>query len=174
MKIISVWAIPAFAFVVILYGFTKKINVFDTFIDGTKSGFKAVLSIAPAILGLFAAIGVFRASGAMDIVSGLLMPITRKFGIPSSLINFALLRPVSGSGSLALARDIFKTEGPDSFVSFVTSVMMGSTETTFYTLAVYFGSVGIRKTRYAPACSLTADCISFVISFLITKWIFAL
>lgn len=173
MKIISVWAIPAFAFVVILYGFTKKINVFDTFIDGTKSGFKAVLSIAPAILGLFAAIGVFRASGAMDIVSGLLMPMTRKFGIPSSLINFALLRPVSGSGSLALARDIFKTEGPDSFVSFVTSVMMGSTETTFYTLAVYFGSVGIRKTRYAPACSLFADCVSFVMSFIVVKMMFA-
>lgn len=172
MKIISVWAIPVFAFSIILYGFIKKINVFDAFIEGTKSGFKAVLSIAPAIVGLFAAIGVFRSSGAMDMLAGFLSPITSRLGIPPSLINFALLRPVSGSGALALARDIFEAEGADSFVSFATSIMMGSTETTFYTLAVYFGSVGIRKTRYAPACSLFADCVSFVMSFIIAKMIF--
>ena len=154
-------------------GMRAKINVYDAFIEGAKDGFQTAVRIIPYLIAILVSIGVFRASGAMDIVSGLLMPMTRKFGIPSSLINFALLRPVSGSGSLALARDIFKTEGPDSFVSFVTSVMMGSTETTFYTLAVYFGSVGIRKTRYAPACSLFADCVSFVMSFIVVKMMFA-
>lgn len=172
MNIISVWSIPIFAFLIILFGFIKKINVFSTFTDGTKNGFKAVISIAPAILGLFAAIGVFRSSGAMDIFAKIISPATSKLGIPSSLINFAILRPVSGSGALALAKDIFTTEGADSFVSFATSVMMGSTETTFYTLAIYFGSVGIRKTRYAPACSLLADCVSFVMSFLLAKVFF--
>lgn len=174
MKYISVWSVPVFVFIIVLYGFVKRINVFDAFMEGTKNGFKSIISIAPALIGLFASIGVFRSSGAMDIISKLASPITNFLKIPSSLINFAILRPISGSGSLALAKDIITSEGADSFTAFATSVMMGSTETTFYTLAIYFGSVGIRKTRYAPACSLTADCISFVISFLITKWIFAL
>jgi spore maturation protein B len=174
MKVISVWCIPIFVFIIVFYGFIKKVNVFDAFMEGTKSGFKSVASIAPALTGLFAAIGVFRSSGAMDIIAKCLSPVTDHLNIPTSLVNFALLRPISGSGSLALAKDIITSEGADSFAAFATSVMMGSTETTFYTLAIYFGSVGIRKTRYAPACSLMADCVSFVMSFLITKWIFAL
>lgn len=174
MKVISVWCIPIFVFIIVFYGFIKKVNVFDAFMEGTKSGFKSVVSIAPALTGLFAAIGVFRSSGAMDIIAKCLSPVTDRLNIPTSLVNFALLRPISGSGSLALAKDIITSEGADSFAAFATSVMMGSTETTFYTLAIYFGSVGIRKTRYAPACSLIADCVSFVMSFLITKWIFAL
>ena len=169
MKFISVWCIPFFVFVIVIYGFIKKINVFDTFMEGTKNGFKSIISISPALIGLFAAIGVFRSSGAMDVISRLLSPVTKLLKIPSSLINFALLRPISGSGSLALAKDIIASEGADSFTAFATSVMMGSTETTFYTLAIYFGCVGIRKTRYAPACSLIADCISFFASFIIAK-----
>ena len=174
MKLISVWCIPVFVFLIVLYGLIKKINVFDAFMEGTKSGFKSVVSIAPALVGLFAAIGVFRSSGAMDVIAKILSPVTNLLKMPSSLINFALLRPISGSGSLALAKDIIATEGADSFTAFATSVMMGSTETTFYTLAIYFGSVGIRKTRYAPACSLISDCVSFIMSFLITRWFVAL
>jgi len=106
MKYISVWSVPVFVFIIVLYGFVKRINVFDAFMEGTKNGFKSVISIAPALIGLFASIGVFRSSGAMDIISKLISPITDFLKIPSSLINFAILRPISGSGSLALAKDI--------------------------------------------------------------------
>ncbi|MBQ7901312.1 MAG: spore maturation protein [Clostridia bacterium] len=172
MQLISNYAIPMFVIIIISAGALKKVNVFDSFVSGAMNGFKAVFSIAAPIVGLFAAIGVLRASGTMELIAQLVSPITDLFDIPPSLVNFALLRPVSGSGSLALANDIFAAEGVDSFGAYAASIMMGSTETTFYTLAVYFGSVGVRKTRYAPACSLIGDCVSFVASIIVAKMFF--
>ena len=169
MQIISNFAIPVVVVFIIASGLAKNVNVVDTFTSGATEGLKAVISISTPIIGLFAAIGVLRASGTMDMLAGAISPVTEFLGIPPSLINFALLRPVSGSGSLALANDIFSSEGADSFAAYAASVMMGSTETTFYVLAVYFGSVGIRKTRYAPACSLISDCVSFVASIMAAK-----
>lgn len=169
MNSISTYIIPIAVCIIISAGIRAKINIFDTFTKGAKEGFGAVFSIATPLVGLMAAIGVLRASGFMDILAKLVSPITNLLGIPSDLISFALLRPVSGSGSLALANDIFSTHGPDSFVSNAASVMMGSTETTFYVLAIYFGAVGIKKTRYAPLCSLTADFVSFVASITVAK-----
>lgn len=169
MSIISIYAIPILVCIIICAGIRAKINIFDTFTSGAKDGFAAVFSIATPLIGLMAAIGVLRASGVMELLAHLISPVTNRIGIPAELVNFALLRPVSGSGSLALANDIFATEGVDSFVSNTISVMMGSTETTFYVLAIYFGSVGIKKTRYAPLCSLTADFVSFVASIVAAK-----
>ena len=169
MQIISNYAIPVVVIFIIATGMAKKVNVFDAFTSGATDGFKAVISIATPIIGLFAAIGVLRASGTMELISHLISPVTDFLGIPPSLVNFALLRPVSGSGSLALANDIFSAEGADSFAAYAASVMMGSTETTFYVLAVYFGSVDLSKTRYTPACSLIADCVSFVASIVVAK-----
>ena len=169
MNSISIYIIPIVVCIIISAGIRAKINIFNTFTHGAKDGFGAVLSIAPPLIGLMSAIGVLRASGAMDMMAHLISPVTTLFGIPPTLINFALLRPVSGSGTLALANDIFAAEGVDSFVSNVASVMMGSTETTFYVLAIYFGAVGIKKTRYAPLCSLTADFVSFIASILVGR-----
>lgn len=169
MSIVSVYAVPLLVCIIICSGIKSRINIFDTFTTGAKEGFTAVFSIAAPLLGLMAAIGVLRASGVMELLSNLISPITNLVGIPADLVNFALLRPVSGSGSLALANDIFASEGVDSFVSNAASVMMGSTETTFYVLAIYFGAVGVKKTRYAPLCSLTADCVSFVASIIAAR-----
>jgi spore maturation protein B len=169
MKTISVYAIPLLVCIIICSGIRKRINIFDTFTTGAKDGFFAVFSIATPLIGLMAAIGVLRASGTMDLISRLLSPVTNLLNIPSELLSFALLRPVSGSGSLALANDIFSAEGADSFVSNAVSVMMGSTETTFYVLAIYFGAVGVKKTRYAPLCSLTADFVSFIASIIAAR-----
>lgn len=169
MNIISLYAIPVIVCIIICSGIRAEINIFDTFTTGAKDGFSALISISTPLIGLMAAIGVLRASGTMDLISHLISPITNFLGIPAELVNFALLRPVSGSGSLALATDIFATEGVDSFVSNAASVMMGSTETTFYVLAIYFGAVGVKKTRYAPLCSLSADFVSFVTSIIAAK-----
>ena len=169
MKIVSVYAVPILVCIIICSGIRKRINIFDTFTTGAKDGFAAVFSIATPLIGLMAAIGVLRASGAMELFAHLISPVTDRFNIPPELVNFALLRPISGSGSLALANDIFASEGVDSFVSNAASVMMGSTETTFYVLAIYFGAVGVKKTRYAPLCSLTSDFVSFIASIVAAK-----
>lgn len=164
MRIISVYAMPVMIVFIILYAFFKKTDVYSAFTSGATSGLMSVVSIIPSVLALFAAIGVFRASGAMDMLAAILRPVTNLLGIPESLVSFALLRPVSGSGSLAMANDIFAAEGVDSFAAKAVSVMMGSTETTFYTLAVYFGAVGIKNTSYAMKCALFADFVCFIAS----------
>ena len=164
MRIISLYAMPAMIMIITTYAFFKKTDVYSSFTEGAASGLKSVVSIIPSVLALFAAIGVFRASGAMDMLSSAIRPVTKLLGIPESLVSFALLRPVSGSGSLAMANDIFTSEGVDSFAAKVVSVMMGSTETTFYTLVVYFGAVGIKNTSYAMKCALLADFVCFIAS----------
>ena len=172
MKIISLYAIPCMVVFIVAYGFFKKTDVYGAFVEGAASGLKSLANIIPPVLGLFAAIGVFRASGAMDILAASLRPFTNFFNIPEPLVSFALLRPVSGSGSLAMANDIFVSEGVDSFSAKVVSVMMGSTETTFYTLAVYFGAVGIKNTSYAMKCALFADFVCFVASIWVCNMLF--
>lgn len=164
MKIVAVYAMPLMIFLILMYALCNKTDAYSAFTEGASSGLKAVVGILPSVMGLFAAIGVFRASGAMDILAVILRPVTNFLGIPDSLLSFALLRPVSGSGSLAMASDIFASEGVDSFTSKAVSVMMGSTETTFYTLAVYFGAVGIKNTSYAMKCALLADFVCFISS----------
>lgn len=168
----GIYIIPAIICAIILYGFIKGINVFDAFGEGVKRGVQSVASIFPALFGLFIAISVLRASGLVDFIANLMSPVCNFLRFPSELLPFALLRPVSGSGSLAMASDLFKTLGADSFEGRLASVMMGSTETTFYTIAVYFGACKIKNIRYTLKTALLADLFSVIASVAVCLWYF--
>jgi len=136
MKTISLFVIPLICIIIISYGFIKRVNIFEAFLEGAAEGVATVIRILPALVGLVAAIAMFRTSGALNFIIELLSPITRILGVPDEVMPLALLRPVSGSGALALVSDILSRFGADSEAGRIASVMMGSTETTFYTLCV--------------------------------------
>lgn len=161
---IGTFVIPFVICFFICWGLFKKINVYDAFTCGVKDGFTTVASIFPSLFALFIAVSVLRASGLVDFVAGFMKSLCSAVHFPSELVPFALLRPVSGSGSLAMAADIFETLGPDSFSGRLASVIMASTETSFYTTSVYFGSVGTKNIRHALKCALCADVFSIVVS----------
>ena len=172
IKTASVYAIPAMFVIILLAGIMNNVKVYDAFIDGAKDGITTVVKIIPSLVGLLVAIGVFRASGALDLLVFALNPVTSFLGIPSQVLPLALLRPISGSASLALVSDIMKQYGPDSLTGRIASTMMGSTETIFYTITVYFGAVGIKNIRYTLAAALLADLASVIASVWICKLIF--
>ncbi len=163
---ISSLIIPAVIFLIIFYAMYRRVNIFDAFTEGAKDGLKTSVKILPSLVGLLAAVTMLRASGFFDAVQNLIMPITDFLGFPKELVPLAAIRPISGSASLATVRDILQGFGPDSFVGRCASVMMGSTETTFYTLAVYLGSVGITNSRYTVKAALLADLTGIVMSVL--------
>ena len=172
MKSFSNLAIPLLLFVVPLIGFVKKVKVYEVFIDGAKEGFNIAVRIIPYLVAILVAIGMFRASGAMDVFVRIFSPITRLIGMPAEVLPVAIMRPLSGSGSLGIITDLLKTHGPDSFIGRLASTMFGSTETTFYVLAVYFGSVGIKRTRHAVAAGLTGDLVGLLMAVLICRIVF--
>ena len=135
----------------------QKVDIFDAFLVGAKDGLKSLFSILPALVGLITAITLFRASGALDFLTKLLAPVTKPLGLPAEIMPLALLRPISGSGSLAILGDLFASAGPDSLAGRIASVVMGSTETTFYALAVYYGAVKIKNIRHTLPAALCAD-----------------
>ena len=161
---VSDFAIPVVILVVLTFALLKKCEVYSSFTFGAREGIETAVKIVPQLVGLLVAIKVFDASGAMDYVFRILSPVAKFLHFPSQALPFALLRPVSGSGSLAMATDLFGKYGPDSFVGRVVSVMMGSTETTFYTVAVYFGAVGVKNVRHTLLCALLADLVSMGLS----------
>jgi len=155
--------VVAIIFILILgYGIAKRVDCFASFRDGAKDGIETCVQIVPTMVGLMVAIAVFRASGAMDFLISLLIPVTSIFGIPESVLPMALLRPVSGSGSLALLNDIFQNQGPDSTAGRISSVMMGSTETVFYITAVYLTAINVKKTSYIMPISLFCSFLGFI------------
>lgn len=156
----SQYAIPVLFLLILGFGLIREVKVYDVFVEGAKEGIATIIRIIPTLVGLIVAVGVFRASGALDFLVYLTSPIAGLLGIPPEAMPLALLRPVSGSASLALVAETIRLYGPDSFVGRVVSTMMGSTETIFYTLAVYFGSVGIRNIRYTLIAALIADAVS--------------
>jgi len=172
VKLLSTYAIPTIILIILSLGMYKEIKVYDVFVEGAKEGIKTVVRIIPSLVGLMVAVGVFRASGALDLLIYAAGPLASILGIPSEAMPLAFLRPISGSASLALVSDIIKTYGPDSFIGRVVSTMMGSTETIFYTLAVYFGSVGIKNIRYTLAAALVADTVSVIVSVWICAFVF--
>lgn len=157
---------------IIVYGLLRKVKVYDSFIEGAKDGFTTVLNIMPTIIGLMVAIGVLRASGALDALTGLFAPFCRLIGFPEEALPLTLMRTVSSSASTGLLIDIFKTFGPDSFIGRFVSIMMSSTETIFYTMSVYFLSVKITKTRYTLGAALLANLAGIVASIYITQMLF--
>ena len=149
---------------VALCGAVRGVDVYAALTHGAEEGLGVLLRIVPALVGLLTAVSMFRSSGAMDALSGLLEPVLEWLGIPAQTAPLMLIRPVSGSGALAVGTELMTTYGPDSYIGRVAAVMLGSTETTFYTIAVYFGSAGIHRTRHAMPAALLADLTGFVAS----------
>lgn len=169
---VSLWAIPVLLVIIPLIGVIRKVKVFDVFIDGAKEGFDVAVKIIPFLVGILVAIGMFRGSGAMTILTEALRPLLARTIFPPELVPLAILRTLSGSGSLGLATDLIKTYGPDSFIGRTAATMYGSSETTFYVIAVYFGAVGVRKTRHAIPAALVGDFVAAVAAVAICAWMF--
>lgn len=172
IKVLSNLAIPLIIFTIVGIAALRKVPVYENFVDGAKEGFNVAIRIIPYLVAMLVAIGMFRASGAMDILTSAISPVTNALGLPSELFPLAVIRNLSGSGSLGLMTDLLKTHGPDSFIGRLASIMMGSHETTFYVLAVYFGSVGVTKVRHAPLAGIFSDIISVLAAVLLVRWLF--
>lgn len=168
----SDYVIPAIVTIIILHGTFKGIDIFTAFVEGVKEGFKIVLNIIPSLVAIFLAIGMFSFSGGLDVLCSFLNPVSSFLGIPAELIPLTILSPVSGSGSLGMFEAVLKQHGADSFIGRCASVMMGSTETTFYTTTVYYGAVGVKKSRHTLLCALCADFTSFIFSPRLVKLFF--
>jgi spore maturation protein B len=173
IDVISIIAIPALIFFIVIYGVIKKVKIYEAFVEGAKEGFNVGVRIIPYLVAMLVAIGIFRAGGAMEILATVLSPVTKLIGMPSEALPMAIIRPLSGSGALGVMSDIIKTHGPDSLIGKMVSVMMGSSETTFYVLAVYFGSVSISRTRQAVWGGIVVDIVGVLTSVLIVNLIFA-
>lgn len=175
MKIIlyiSDMLIPLTILGILAYGFLQKVNVYDTFVEGAKDGISIAFKIWPTIVGLMVAIGMLRASGTLDVLSIVVKPFTEAVHIPSPLVPLILMRPISAAGSTGIVLDLFQKFGPDSYIGRVASVMMGCTETVFYTISLYFMSVKIKNTRYAVKGALWATFAGIAASIIICLWIF--
>lgn len=163
------YIIPSIVLIIIIFGFIKKVNLFDTFILGASEGFKSAISLVPSLVGLIVAVNMLKSSGAFDIFSNFLSPFFKFISVPCEVVPMAFLRPISGGGSIALLDNLLKSYGADSLIGRLSSIMMGSTETTFYTLTVYFSAVKIKDTKYAFICSTIADIFSMIFSVIVLK-----
>jgi spore maturation protein B len=169
---LSALIIPLIVLLVLGIGALKRVKVYESFVEGAKEGFNVAVRIIPFLVAMLVAIAMFRASGAMDVLTTLLAPLTNIIGMPSEVLPMALMRPLSGSGSLGVMSELMEVHGPDSLIGFISSTMFGSTETTFYVIAVYFGAVNIRKTRYAIPAGLAADAAGLLAAVLICRMIY--
>ena len=165
-------SIPIIILIIICFALIRRVSVFDAFREGAADGLKTSLSIVTPIIGLMVAISMLRASGALDLFAFLLRPLTSLIGLDENLLPLALLRPVSGSGSLGIVSETVARFGADSVVAKTACVMAGSPETTFYTLAVYFGAVGIKKTRHSAAAAILADIAGVIICIIVCSAFF--
>lgn len=172
MNNISLYAIPLILLGITTYGVVKKVKVYEAFTEGAKEGFTTAVRIIPFLTAMLVAIGVFRASGSMDYFAKLVAPLTNAIGMPSEVLPMAIMRPLSGGGASGIMNSLFTEYGPDSLVGRMASVMNGSTDTTFYVLAVYFGSVSIKKGRYALTAGLLADLAGLLAAVIITNMVF--
>lgn len=163
VNFISNLAMPLIILLIVTYGLMEKNKVFDDFLEGAKEGIEIVFSILPTLVGLFVAIGALRNSGILDMIIRIITPLLNVIHFPSEIMPLAMLRPISGSGSIAVATDIMKTYGVDSSIGMIASVIMGSTETTLYTIAVYTSCVKIKKTRFVLVAALTADVVGMLV-----------
>lgn len=156
------WLMPFLIGTIVMYGFSRRVKVYESLIQGAKEGFQIAVMIIPFLVAILVAVGMFRASGALDFLVGTLQPLTSAVGIPAESLPMALVRPLSGQGAFAVMSETLSIHGPDTFVGWVVSVINGSTETTFYVLAIYFGSIGVRATRHTIIACLAADLTGFV------------
>lgn len=166
------YVVPLILLTASLLALRKKENTYDLLISGAADGLKLMLTIAPALILLLTAVSMLRSSGAVEILSNCLSPVLCFLGIPPETAMLVLIRPISGSAALAVGADLIGTYGPDSTIGRTAAIMLGSTETTFYTISVYFGSVGIKKTRYAIPAALIADLTGFLMASLTARFFF--
>ncbi len=155
-----------------LAGYIRKVKVYESFVVGAKGGFEIAIKIIPYLVAIIVAVGMFRAAGGFDILGELLGPVLNKIGFPTELLPLAFMRPFSGSGANGILAEIIQAHGGNSFLSHAAATMMGSTETTFYVIAVYFGAVSIRRTRYAVPAGLLADITGAIMAVVVTRWFF--
>ncbi len=169
---VSVWAIPALLAGVPLLALARGVKVYPAFVEGAKEGFQTAVRIIPPLVAILVALGMLRASGAMDAAAALLAPITEPLGVPASVLPLVLVRPLSGGGALGVVGDVLRSEGPDGYAGRLVSVMAGSTETTFYVLAVYMGAAGITRYRHALPAALLADLAGFTAAVIVVRLVF--
>ena len=169
---ISLWAFPVLLVGIPLVGMIRGVKVYDVFIEGAKEGFQVAVRIIPFLVGILVAIGMFRGSGAMDMLTRGLQPLMAATGFPAELFPLAILRTLSGSGSLALTTDLIKRFGPDSILARTAATMYGSSETLFYVLAVYFGAVGVKRTRHTVPAALIGDLVAAIVAVAVCAWMF--
>ena len=172
MDLIFTMLVPLIIAVVALYGMLRRVDVYDALVQGAGDGLGVLIRIVPPLIGLLTAVYMLRASGALELAGEFLSPVLARLGIPAETVPLMLVRPVSGSGALAVASDLMAAHGPDSYIGRVAAVMLGSTETTFYTIAVYFGSAGIVRTRHTVPAALAADLTGFLTAALTVRLLF--
>ena len=172
MLFLSDLIIPVIFTIVITHALLKKVNIFDTFVEGVKDGLETVKIVFPTLVGLMVAVGILRSSGALDMIAGLFAPVTSLSGYPTELVPLTLMRMVSASAARTLMLDLFDVYGPDSFNGRLASIIMSTTETIFYTMSVYFLSVKITKTKYTLAGALIANFVGIAASLWITVYVF--
>ncbi len=170
---LSAWMIPAIIVFIPLYAaLRRKVPVYETFVEGAKDGFGTAINIIPHLVGMMVAISMFRASGALELLLSTVRPLFDWVGIPSEVLPLGILRPLTGAGSLAFTTDLIQNFGPDSMIGRIASTIQGSTDTTLYVLTVYFGAIGIRKSRYALKVGLFSDIVGFFAAIFICLYIF--
>jgi len=169
---LSVWAIPTILLIVPVIGYVRHVNVYEAFVDGASEGFYTAIRIMPFLVAMMVAINIFRASGALAVCVEYVKPMLTLIGVPPDVVPLAMMRPLSGTGSLGLVTELLNTHGPDSLVGRIASTILGSTDTTFYILTVYFGAVGISKPRYSVGVGLLGDMIGFLGSIYICQILF--
>lgn len=168
---LSTIAVPMVILLIIAYGVMEKNKVYDTFIEGAKEGMQVVVNIFPTLVGIFLAVGALRSSGLIELIINIIRPIIEVLRIPAEIMPLALLRPISGSASMAVATDIISKNGVDSLIGLIASTIMGSTETTLYTIALYTSAVGIKKIRFVLIAALIADITGMLISVVICRFL---
>ena len=171
LRIVSILAVPLMIAGIVGFGLVKRVNVYESFATGAKSGLDSMFGIVSPLVGLMVAIYMLRESGAVDLLCKIFAPVTEPLGMPGEVLPLAFLRPVSGSGSIAIVNDIFERFGADSPQGRIASVMMGSTETTFYTVAVYFGAIGVKDLRHTVKSALVADITGMILAVIVTSWL---
>jgi len=169
---LSTWAVPLLLAGIPILAAARRVKIFPAFVEGAKGGFETAIRVVPPLVAIFVALGMLRASGAMDAFAAALAPITGRLGIPASVLPLVLVRPLSGGAALGVVGDVLRAEGPQSYAGRLASVMAGSTETTFYVLAVYLGAVGVTRYRQALPAALLADLAGFAAAVVVVTWVF--